>query len=492
MHDQLTLPVAARLTLWMVAGMTAALGLSAAWLLASEREQLQAANARELRTLGGSAQVAITHALRDAQNVDVSRLLSRVEALDATTDILFIGRDGAIRAATPGDTGVAAVLVEVARRAAATGGEVWHRDGDRILAFALPLTDTVDGGAVLIVRRLDDLREDMERTLRAVVTTAVVAILLVASISVTLSVALVRRPLAATAVAMRRVRDGDLDAVVPVERRDELGAIAVEFNDLVQALRLARARLHEAEEQRRLLEQNLARADKLMTVGQLAAGLAHEIGTPLHVVAGRARRLVDHPDAPEEVVRLGRIVVEQTERIARIVEQLVRFARRPQPGHRPIDPRGPVEAVLSLLEGEAARARVAIVSALQPVPEVRVDPDQLQQVTLNLVRNGIAATPAGGTVTVRLEAAEDDGAPSVRLVVADTGTGIAVEDRERIFEPFFTTRHDSGGSGLGLAVVRSIVQEHRGTIHVDSTPGGGTTMIVSLPHSANARSPHAP
>jgi signal transduction histidine kinase len=135
---------------------------------------------------------------------------------------------------------------------------------------------------------------------------------------------------------------------------------------------------------------------------------------------------------------------------------------------------------------------VAMTSALQPVRALSVDSDQFQQVTLNLVRNAIAATPAGGAVTVRLDAADVDGVPSVRLIVTDTGTGIRTEDLERIFEPFFTTRHDVGGTGLGLTVVRSIVQEHRGTIHVESTVGRGTTMTVHLPQSGSARSSHAP
>jgi signal transduction histidine kinase len=310
--------------------------------------------------------------------------------------------------------------------------------------------------------------------------TAVVAILLVGSISVALGTALVRRPLETTTAAMRRVRDGDLEAMVTHQRRDELGTIASEFNELVGALRRARIDLKEEEERRRTLEGNLARADKLMVVGQLAAGLAHEIGTPLHVVAGRARRIVEHPEAPAEVLRLGKIVVEQTERIARIVDQVVRFSRRTKPERRLIDVREPVQAVLSLLEGEAQRTNVKIVTAMAAA-EISIDGDQLQQVTLNLVRNALAATPMGGTITVCVSKTPAGEPRGVLLTVADTGVGVAPEDVERMFEPFFTTRHESGGTGLGLAVVRSIVQAHRGTIGVETMVGRGTIITVTFP-----------
>ncbi len=472
--------IAVRLTASMVSAVALALVTASVWLLATERDELLAAVEREVRTLGGSTQVAVGHALRDAQEVDVTRLLARVDAIDPTTDLVFIGLDGTIRAASKEDASVSSALLDLAHDAALTGSELWFRS-EHVLALALPVPDTQ--GAVLVLRRLDDVHDDLWHTLRAVITMNLLAIFLVGSISVATSVLLVRRPLRAATAAMVRVRDGDLDAVVPPGRRDEIGAITGEFNGLVAALRRARAELREAEEAQRLVEARLARADKLTTVGQLAAGLAHEIGTPLHVVAGRARSIVDNPNDPAQVARLAGILVEQTERIARIVDQLVRFARRPGLGCHSVALQEPVCAVLSLLEGEARRAGVEVVLDLRPVPPIVADADQLQQVALNLLRNAIAATPSGGRVTVTIsDASTQHNAPqgAVALAVADTGAGIPPENLDHIFEPFFTTRYEEGGSGLGLSVVQSIVNSHRGQLHVASEVGVGTVMTVTF------------
>jgi signal transduction histidine kinase len=306
---------------------------------------------------------------------------------------------------------------------------------------------------------------------------------------------MVARPLASLVALIDRVRGGDMSARLPADSADELGDTNRRFNAMVTDLAAARRRLDEAEADRERLMRTLEHADKLVTVGQLAAGVAHEIGTPLHVLAGRARSLDQRAEDPTEVRRLSKIVVEQVTRISRIVEQLLRSARRRPPDQRRIDVRVPVTAVLDLLSFEARRRSVQLSLDAQPqTPTLFADADQVQQIVLNLVRNAIAAVPEGGKVTVLIEpdALRAEGRiaePCVTIRVKDTGEGMTDDVKKRVFDPFFTTRPD--GTGLGLPVVRSLVIAHRGTIDVESAPGAGTEVIVRLPIDPTPATPAA-
>jgi signal transduction histidine kinase len=234
----------------------------------------------------------------------------------------------------------------------------------------------------------------------------------------------------------------------------------------------------------------------MATVGSIAAEIAHEVGTPLNVVTGRARAMARKADDPEAVQKNATIIAEQATRITRIIQRLLDFARRrvgdtgPMP--MPIDlaelAAGTLEFLEHQLDANRVGAELVKDKDVGPVAGVR---DQLQQVLLNLCMNAVQAMPTGGQLALRLSrvkrrrpglelAPEQDYAV---LEVADTGIGIADEDREKIFEPFYTSKSDSGGSGLGLAVSHGIVKDHDGWIDVlDNLPAGrGTVFKVFLP-----------
>jgi signal transduction histidine kinase len=222
-------------------------------------------------------------------------------------------------------------------------------------------------------------------------------------------------------------------------------------------------------------------------VGQLAAGLAHGIGTPLHVLAGRARSLQDKATDAEAVRKNARILVDQCERITRIVDELLRYARTRPPERMPTSLGAAAAAVLDLLGGEARRAQVRLhLEQRGEVPLVLADADHLQQILLNLVRNALGATAPGGEVLVRLGTSDDQA--WVRLEVKDTGVGIPDEAMARLFEPFFTTHGSSGGTGLGLPVVKTLVQAHGGQIDVASS-SAGSSFVVLLPRGDSSTAP---
>jgi PAS domain S-box-containing protein len=226
------------------------------------------------------------------------------------------------------------------------------------------------------------------------------------------------------------------------------------------------------------LDRQLIRSEKLAMVGSLAAGLAHEIGTPLNVISAAAEFLL--PDAGADARRELSGIVAETERISRLVRDLLSFARAGPSGRTGVALDGAVSRVLSLLRITLEKRRVQVAIELAPgLPPVVAEPDGLHQVLLNLLVNAGQAVREGGQVVVTTRAAELDGERAVALEVHDDGPGIAPELRERIFDPFFTTRAE--GTGLGLAVCARIVAEHGGDLRVGQGPLGGASFTVLLP-----------
>ena len=227
------------------------------------------------------------------------------------------------------------------------------------------------------------------------------------------------------------------------------------------------------------VQDQLVRTERLAELGTLASGMAHEIGTPMNVILGRAEYLMQRTQ--EETTKKGlETIVGQVERITKIMNQLLTFARRRPSERRPMDISWTVQDVLEVLRERLARHRIQVDTAFAPsLPLVHADPDQMSQVLLNLVINAIHAMPEGGTLRIGLRPTGQH----MTVTVTDTGHGIPQEDVEKIFLPFFTTKEVGKGTGLGLTVVQGIIQEHGGTIEVSSEPDRGTTFTLSLPLS---------
>jgi signal transduction histidine kinase len=234
------------------------------------------------------------------------------------------------------------------------------------------------------------------------------------------------------------------------------------------------------------LQSQLVRAEKLATVGVLAAGIAHEVGTPLGVVRGRAEYLLgklggEHPQAAS-----ARVIVEQIDRVSRTLRELLDFSRTKPIAARSVDFAATARSVADLLSFEAARKDVAIeVRVPDGLPALAADPDQIQQVLVNLIMNACDAARPGGRVVVTAEPAPAPGgaggAPRARIAIEDDGCGIASENLERVFDPFFTTKKRGQGTGLGLTIAAQIVRSHGGEIELASEPGRGTRVVLAWP-----------
>ncbi|MBH0198921.1 MAG: PAS domain S-box protein [Nitrospira sp.] len=231
--------------------------------------------------------------------------------------------------------------------------------------------------------------------------------------------------------------------------------------------------------ERKRLEEQLRKTERVAELGTLASGMAHEIGTPMNVILGRAEYLMDR--VKEEPVKKGlKTIIAQVERITKVMNQLLAFARRKPPERGPLQLKDIVENGLELFRERLEKSRVTVESALDDAcPKVLADGDQMSQVFINLVMNAIHAMPDGGMLRVGL--AQENS--MVKLTVADSGHGIPPEDLPKIFEPFYTTKEFGKGTGLGLTVVKGIIEEHQGTIAVDSEEGKGTKFTIVLPKS---------
>jgi len=254
------------------------------------------------------------------------------------------------------------------------------------------------------------------------------------------------------------------------EERNLLDAIAREVAVIIE-------RREAAAEHERLHEQ-LLHADRLATIGELAAGVAHELNEPLGAVLGFAQLARKHMDLPDPADQDIKKIESAALQAREIVRKLMVFARQTAPHKTRLNLNQLVEDGLYLLESRCAKSRIEVVRNLEEdLPDVVADASQLQQVLVNLVVNAIQAMPEGGRLTIETRHRES----SATLSVADTGLGMSDEVRERVFLPFFTTKDVNEGTGLGLAVAHGIVSAHGGRISVESRPGQGSCFEVEIP-----------
>jgi signal transduction histidine kinase len=322
----------------------------------------------------------------------------------------------------------------------------------------------------------------------AVATLAVVAVC--GAIATALQYALVGRPVVQLRDKARRAGAGDLAGPLRLRQRDEIGELAADINAMCEQIAATKRRLAEETEAHIAALEQLRHAERLATVGRLAAGVAHELGTPLAVVSARAELLAARELPHGEVAKNGGIIAEQVDRMSAIIRQLLDFSRRhaPKPGHADL-PRL-VTRALDLLSSAARRAGVTVRCAPATTPlTALVDQNQILQVLTNVMLNAIQAMPHGGELRVSTDTcraappAEVGGAPRdyLRVRVEDDGIGIPPERLPHIFEPFFTTKATGEGTGLGLAVAHGIVSEHGGWIAVESEMGKGSRFSIHLP-----------
>lgn len=284
----------------------------------------------------------------------------------------------------------------------------------------------------------------------------------------------VRSPLAKVVSAMERVEEGHLDARVNITSRDELGKVAQTFNTMAETL------LRTKKDLENLHQKELERTQKMATLGELAAGVAHEIRNPLAGISSASQIIRQELGKEDPRAEILNEINHQTIRLERIVSNLLQFAHTSSPQLTLFDLNETVRKTIHLISYQVQNKKIDIEKKLQPdLAHIRADEEQIQQVVMNLILNAIQAMPEGGKLGFKTFFRPED--RMIYLTVSDTGIGIPGETIPKIFKPFYTTK--AKGAGLGLAIVEKIIKEHGGNITVSSKMGEGTTIEISLPAS---------
>ncbi|HUH02748.1 MAG TPA: ATP-binding protein [Kofleriaceae bacterium] len=421
--------------------------------------------------------------------VQFTRQMLREESVESKFDLRWVWLDDAASARR------LPLVALPALAAVATNQELTVTtrapDGSARLVSYVPLPVTpADGrrGALEISSSLQPVRAYTAASRARLLATLAVGIAVLAGLSALIGMWLVGRPVRRLAEVARQIGAGDLSARPGVRQRDELGYLAREMTRMANQLTAANTRV--AKETRAKLQaiEHMRHADRLATIGKLASGVAHELGTPLAVVSGRAQLLAEGKVSTTEVIPFAASIKKQADRMAAIIRQLMDFARHAGGERSPLDLTKLVRDAANMLRTLAKESRVDIDVEAHGRPVIApVDASQFQQVLSNLVVNAIHAMPDGGTITMSIsrERAMPPGESDQRwyacVRVRDDGVGIPAEIGEHIFEPFFTTKEPGEGSGLGLAVSHGIIADHDGWIEATSKPGQGTCFSVYVP-----------
>jgi signal transduction histidine kinase len=361
--------------------------------------------------------------------------------------------------------------------------------------YATLATGQPPTGAIALCESLAAQDAYVRKTVAETVITTATLATICALLSGILGLWLVGKPVSALSAKARRIGAGDFSEPLRLQRSDELSSLAEDMNAMCEQLASAAKRVEHETASRMAAVEQLRHADRLTTVGKLASGLAHELGTPLNVIEARADMIASGETTPAESQDYARVIREASERMTRLIRRLLDFAR-PRIAHPA--PQRVFELAaktVDMLQPLAARKRVTL-TAIDRAPGAGavVDADQLLQVLTNLVVNAIQAMERPGTIELSvsnervLPPADHGGAEGEYLCVCvkDAGMGIREEDFPHLFEPFFTTKDVGSGTGLGLAVAYGIVRDHGGWIDVQTELGKGSAFRVFLAKGAES------
>jgi len=313
----------------------------------------------------------------------------------------------------------------------------------------------------------------------------------------------ISKPIQTLISAMSLAEDGDLESHALVHSDDEIGKLTEQFNKMLQKIRNfnedLKVRIKQATEElnkryeelikvnRRLSETQLqlAHSERLAAAGQVAAAMAHQIGTPLHSILGHIHRLKGDISIDKRGERL-KIIESQIERIVQNVQELLNTVRKPDPKIEPVQINGILDDLVNLvMPGISSRGIKVITQFESQLPAITGDANQLQEAFLNLLTNAMDAMPNGGELHIitGLDKVPDDNQKAVSVTIRDSGCGISGDDLPKIFDPFFTTKENTHGTGIGLSICKDIIKSHGFNIQVFSRAGVGTTFVITMPVS---------
>ncbi|MEJ2639366.1 MAG: HAMP domain-containing protein [Desulfosarcinaceae bacterium] len=359
-----------------------------------------------------------------------------------------------------------------------TGTSGWkayvHEKIDKVAAFA-PVG--LMGWSMAVTIPLDEFTKEA-RAIKIRVIQVGAIVLICAVLGVTFLAYYLLRPVGRLVAATNKIAQGDLNQTIPVQTRDELGDLTRSFNHMVRNLSR--------------IQQELVRSEKLFSLGRLSAGVAHEIRNPLNAIKGAMVHIQRRRRQDPLVNEYTQLVSEEIDRLNTFVTEFLYFARQSKPKLVPTSVYQLFEATQKLFQEQAAQLNIRFHNQLDPhLPELLVDPHQIEQVIVNLLINAMDALPDGGDIVISSCVLKSHKPPhtaeKVRLEIRDNGMGIAEEHLDAIFDPFFSTKE--AGTGIGLPLSLSIVENHNGQMTVEPRQANGVKVTIELPLNPTQSTP---
>lgn len=470
-----------RLLLPLLATVVAVMAF-ATWQSQRQREKTLTEEARrETNAYAVALGLALEAAARTGSDAEMQAIIDRITQEPTIYGVVVYDTAARVRLVSQTVDTLRTAPLQSVQTVLATGSrEVLLRDfeGERVYSVVRPLRQ--DGeivGAIEVAQTLAFVEAEKRQTReRYIVSTALLAVAMTILI-LWLVQRLVARPLDRLVAAVRALGGGEL--AHRIDRNigpGELGVLAREFNDMADRLEAARARVEREAEERLALERRLRETEKMAALGTLAAGLAHEIAAPLHVIRGRAEMLLKREQESGSERNL-RIISAQIERITHIVRNLLDYARRREPRMESVPVSRLLDDLLEFLAAEISADGVQVQRTGRVDVAVYGDADLLHQVFINLLLNALQALRGRDSPQLRLDVSTSS-TGSVVIDVEDNAGGIEEHMLEVIFDPFVTTKPAETGTGLGLAVARSIVEEHGGRIEAFNRQRDGVRGAV--------------
>ena len=437
----------------------------------------KAAMEEEIELLARAIRLPLSHALQHGHSGTLQRSVTSIFDIDKVYAVYVYDKDGR-RISTSGSS-KARVQDREAVDLANKGDEQGEFDevgGEEVFSYFLPLTDSGENsiGLLQVTRRGSDFSRRVDEFRANAIAMLVLSTLLVTGLIWVGYQRAVGRHIHRMREDMEMIAAGELQHRVAVDGPSEIRFLAQGFNQMLDSIVASEQELRERREREYELQSRLQQTEKLAAIGRFAAGVAHELGTPLSVADGKAqrelRRAVDQSAGVLHQIR------QQLQRMERIIRQLMDFARPVKPVASEVRVADLLHSSLAQVDMERQQQQVQMVLAGQDTPlTLQGDRLRLEQALINLLRNAIQAAPGG---RVRLDWHET-GPGWLVFTVEDDGPGIDEADQRRLLEPFFTTK--SSGTGLGLAVVDAVVSEHGGRIDVGDSEWGGAKFSLHLP-----------
>jgi two-component system, NtrC family, sensor kinase len=478
----------ARLILILTIAVGVLMSAGGYFILRQRGKALEEAMRSEVRAHAVTLQIALERLYRLGKPTDAQELIDRMSENRRIYGVVLFSNDGQVSMVSDELVADEIKFPAEVNRVLATGETVETRrviDNQEVFSILMPITVGEEREAVFeIALPMVFIKEDYAAARREIVFFALLLFLTIIFVVIVVTRYSVRRPIDELLQGARALGRGDLNYRVIVPANDnEFAMLEREFNRMADNLEEQRNNADREMEQRLKLERQLRHTENLASVGRLAAGVAHELGTPLNVIEVRAEQILqDLDDSKDRRRRHATIILTQVERITNIVRQLLHLARPYNIQRGVVDLSDLISSTLEMLETKLQPASIVGEFDSQRLVRISGDREFLRQVFINIIVNAIHAMPDGGRLRIDYgnDPIEKDGKRFIAVRISDTGTGIEEENIPFLFDPFYTTKEVGSGVGLGLPVSRRIIEEHKGWIDVENNRDGGATFTVYL------------